>query len=348
MGIVYFILLLSVIVVIHELGHLITAKLFNVYCYEFSLGMGPKLVSKKWKETVYSIRALPIGGFVAMAGEDETDRDIEVPYERTIKGIAKWKQIIIMLAGVFMNFVLAWFIASAVFLSNGAYVESPKPIVGGVIENGPADVAGFLEGDYITKVTLNDGTVIKPDTFYDILPFTQMEKEQITYTITRGDKSLDLKVTPVYDEVQKVYLVGIQIPQGEVVEVNFKNAFIYGGSYLVDITKTLFISLVRLFSGKGLDQLSGPVGIYSVTKETASLGLSSFMMLIALFSLNVGIFNLLPLPILDGGRALITLGEWITNKQLNKTIETVIMSLGWFLMLALMVFATWQDISRLF
>ena len=247
-----------------------------------------------------------------------------------------------------MNFVLAWFIASAVFLSNGAYVESPKPIVGGVIENGPADVAGFLEDDYITKVTLNDGTVIKPDTFYDILPFTQMEKEQITYTITRGDKSLDLKVTPVYDEVQKVYLVGIQIPQGEVVEVNFKNAFIYGGSYLVDITKTLFISLVRLFSGKGLDQLSGPVGIYSVTKETASLGLSSFMMLIALFSLNVGIFNLLPLPILDGGRALITLGEWITNKQLNKTIETVIMSLGWFLMLALMVFATWQDISRLF
>ncbi|MDI9518689.1 MAG: RIP metalloprotease RseP [Erysipelotrichaceae bacterium] len=348
MGIIYFILLMSVIIIMHELGHLITAKIFNVYCYEFSLGMGPKLISKKWNETVYSIRALPIGGFVAMAGEDEDDRGIVVPYERTIKGIDKWKQIIIMLAGVFMNFMLAWIVMSSVFLAEKVYVESPKPIVAGVMENSPAESAGFMEGDYIVKVTLNDGTVIKPDNFYDILPFTQMEKDEITYTILRGEETLEFKVTPKFYEEDNVYLVGILIPPGEIVEINLLNAFKYGASYLSDITKALFISLVRLLSGKGLDQLSGPVGIYTVTKETASLGISNFMMLIAVFSLNVGIFNLLPLPILDGGRALITLFEWITDKQLNKTIETVIMTIGWLLMISLMVFATWQDISRLF
>ena len=347
-NIIYFILLLSVIVVIHELGHLLTAKLFKVYCYEFSLGMGPKLISKKGKETEYSLRLLPLGGFVAMAGEDENDKGIEVPFERTIKGISKGKQIIIMLAGVFMNFVLAWVLMSAVFLHDGIFVESPKPIVASVVENSPAYDAGFKEGDIITKLTLNDNTVIKPKSFYDILPFTQSEKNEMTYTVTRNSESIDIKVTPKFDEQRQSYIVGLGIPKGNAVKVNLLNAGHYGGSYLVEVTKTVFISIVRIFSGKGLQQLSGPVGVYQAAAQTASLGLTSFLILIAIFSLNVGIFNLLPLPILDGGRALITLGEFLTKKELNRTFETVIMTLGWVLMLSLMVFATWQDISRLF
>ncbi|NLC96143.1 MAG: RIP metalloprotease RseP [Erysipelotrichaceae bacterium] len=348
MGLIYFIILLSSIVIVHEFGHLITAKIFNVYCYEFSIGMGPKLISKQFKETIYSIRLLPVGGFVAMAGEDSDDRGIDVPYERTIKGIDKWKQIIIMLAGVFMNFLLAWLIMSFIFLSNKYYVESPLPVVAGVVENSPADTAGFMKDDYIIKVVLNDGTIIKPDSFYDILPFSQSESKEMTYTVLRNEETIELKVTPYFDETENIYLIGIMIPNGEVITINIGNAFIYGASYLIDTTKTLFVSIVRIFSGKGLDQLSGPVGIYNVAQETVSLGFSSFLMLIALFSLNVGIFNLLPLPILDGGRALIVLGEWITNKQLNKKLETAIMAFGWILMISLMIFATWQDITRLF
>lgn len=348
MTFIYFILLLSAIVVVHELGHLLTAKMFNVYCYEFSIGMGPKLISKKTKETEYSIRALPIGGFVAMAGEDNNYKDVKVPYERTIKGIKKWKQIIIMLAGVFMNFVFALLISSMIYLRAGYYVESAKPVVDSVVKNSVAEASGFLKGDLIEKVILSDGTTIKPKSFNDILPFTQSESNEITYIVKRNDERIEIKVTPQYDKERNEYLIGIGIPKPEIKKVTILNSFKYGAKQLVSISRIMFIAIVRLFSGKGLEQLSGPVGIYQTTKETVALGFESFMMLIAIFSLNVGIFNLLPVPVLDGGRALITFFEMIFKRDINKKIETAIMIIGWILMIGLMLLATWQDISRLF
>ncbi len=349
MTIVYFIILLSVIVLVHELGHLLTAKFFKVYCYEFAIGMGPKLFAYKGKETTYSLRVLPIGGFVAMAGEDEDNRGIEVAYERTIKGIKKWQQIIIMLAGVFMNFLLAWVVISGILLYNGSYLEPAKPIVAGVMENSPADLAGLQKGDYIVKVTLSDGTEIVPKDFYDILPFSKTDAGLIIYSVVRSDgQKLDIEVTPLLDAEDNTYYSGILIPNGELVEVNILNVPYYGAKYIGNITKTMFVTLIRLFKGVGLENLSGPVGVYNITAQQVSLGFSNFMMLMAFLSLNIGIFNLLPLPILDGGRALITFGEMITGKTLNKKIETALMLAGWLFIIALMVFSTWQDINRLF
>ena len=133
MAILYFIILLSVIIIVHECGHLIAAKCFHVYCGEFSIGMGPKLWAWKGKETTFTLRALPIGGYVAMAGEEGSEFE-GVPHERTIKGVSHWKQIIIMLAGVIMNFVLAWLIFASIILINGSYNIAPKAVVGGVVE----------------------------------------------------------------------------------------------------------------------------------------------------------------------------------------------------------------------
>lgn len=350
MNTIYFILVLSIIVIVHEIGHLLTAKLFHVYCYEFAIGMGPKLFSYQGKETKYSVRLIPIGGFVSMAGEQDAEQelfpDINVPSNRTIKGIAPWKKIIIMGAGVVMNLILCWVIISGILMHNGAYGLSPKPIVDSIVENSPAETAGFQTGDEIKKVVFDDGTVIKPKSFDDIVMFTQTYGGKMTYTVQRDHQLIELQVQGIKNE-DNMYMVGIGIPARTVVKINPLNAWYYSADYIGDMTSSIIKSLGRLVQGNGLEQLSGPVGIYQITAQQASMGIENLLILIAMFSLNVGIFNLIPIPILDGGRILITIGEWITGKELNKKIEAMMMSVGLVLMVGLFIFATWQDIVRL-
>lgn len=320
--VILFLLLLSLIIVIHELGHLAAAKKFNVYCYEFSFGMGPKLWSRKGKETEYCIRAIPIGGYVSMAGEndgmEEMYPDIHVDESRTITAQKPWKKIIIMLAGVFMNFLLAWVIFSMIILGNGAYRLSPKAEVGSVVADSPAEKAGFQAGDEILKIDAADGSSIEPTSFLDMQLFMPTDGSEMTYTIQRGEETISIQVTPEYSESEQTYLIGITAPDSETVAVNLLNCWSYGAAEMGYITRMMLISIRRLLHGVGLNQLSGPVGIYSATETYAAMGFSSYMFLVAELSLNVGIFNLLPLPVLDGGRVVITLVEWIVGKPLNK------------------------------
>ena len=155
-NIVVFILILGIVVLVHELGHFLTAKSFGVYCSEFSIGMGPKLFSRKVWETEYEIRALPIGGFVSMAGE--ADNDIEefkdVPFERTLKGISCWKKCVVFLAGVFMNFVLSLVILISVYCFINVQTNTSE--IGTVVPDSPAMMAGLEAGDTISKITYND------------------------------------------------------------------------------------------------------------------------------------------------------------------------------------------------
>lgn len=347
MAILYFIILLSVIIIVHECGHLIAAKCFHVYCGEFSIGMGPKLWSYKGKETTFTLRALPIGGYVAMAGEEGSEFE-GVPRERTIKGVSHWKQIIIMLAGVIMNFVLAWLIFASIILINGSYNIAPKAVVGGVVAGSPAEAAGFAEGDVITKVVFADGTVVKPSNFYEILTYSMDNTDPVTYTLKRGGETLEKTVAPVYDEQEQSWLVGIKIPPATQVKTTMLNSGYYGAQYMGQTVKELITALTRLVKGIGFEDLSGPVGIYQVTEQQASLGLQNYILLIALLSLNVGVFNLLPLPILDGGRILLVIVEMIIGKPLNQKLEAGITAVGVALVLLLMVYVTWQDLMRLF
>ena len=151
---IYFILILSVIIIVHELGHLIAAKKFNVYCKEFSIGMGPVVWQKQKGETAWSIRAFPIGGFVAMAGEEgeEEDTDEDIPFERTINGISPLKQIVVMGAGAFMNIVLAWLIFIGITAWQGAVSVPSKAIVQTVAPIILAEKAGFQVGDEVVKI----------------------------------------------------------------------------------------------------------------------------------------------------------------------------------------------------
>ncbi|MBR2845480.1 MAG: RIP metalloprotease RseP [Solobacterium sp.] len=352
MTFIYFIILLSIIICIHEGGHLMAAKKFGVYCFEYSFGMGPLIWQKQGKETKYSIRAIPIGGYVSMAGETETDEaypDVVVPEGRRLNDIAKWKKIIVLLAGVFMNFMLAWLIFSLTLLHTGAYADSPKAMVGSVMENSPAEAAGFEAGDVIVRITKEDGNSVEPETYLDMQVFlADNEGGQLNYSIMRNGELLELTVTPEYMQEYESYLIGITGPKAEVHNVNLLNCWLYGLKEIRYLSRILITTLLALFRGYGLDQLSGPVGIYNATGQAASMGIASFLLLIGELSLNVGIFNLLPLPVLDGGQVVITVAEGIAGRELSTRIKTGIMIACWVLLISMMLFVTWQDIMKLF
>ena len=355
-NIILFVLLLSVIVSLHELGHLIAAKIFGVYCKEYSIGMGPKLFSIKGKETEYSLRALPVGGFVAMAGDNDNTLETKVdttnlPPERTLTGIAKWKRVIIMMAGIMMNMLLAIFIYSMVILNAGTYAVGTAPIVNGVNENSPAMNAGFKAGDIIESVSFENGIKIKPNTYIELISFLNAYdgNGEWTFEVKRAEQSLTIAVTPDYIEESQRYLIGISFANGaiEFADVNIFNCFKYGFEYAFFILRITWSSLLTIFSGKNLNSLSGPVGIYSTVAEVSEQGLDVYLQLMAAILINVGIVNALPLPVFDGGRVLLLIIEMIIGKPLSEKAENFIMNTSVALLLALVLFVTFNDISKL-
>lgn len=351
MTIIYFILLLTIIICIHEAGHLYAAKKFNVYCYEYSFGMGPILWKKETKETQYSIRAIPVGGYVAMAGEVEGDEaypGVEVPDDRRLINIAPWKRIIIMLAGVFMNFVLAWVLFSIIALHTGVHYESPKPVVNSVVESLPAELAGIEPGDMILEVESVTGATCKAKTYRDVQMFLmQYGNDPLNVTVDRNGETLNFDITPTVDEETGMHVIGIVGDSPIEKQVTFLNCWHYGFKNMISFTGLMFNVIGDMFKGQGLDNLGGPIAIYGVTKKTVNYGFFSYIYLMAQLSLNIGIFNLIPLPILDGGQVVLTIGEWIAGKPLNEKVRTGIIYVCWGLMLLLMLKVTWNDISKL-
>lgn len=351
MNIIYFLILLSLIIIIHELGHFAAAKMFGVWCYEFSFGMGPCLWKHKGKETQFSIRALPIGGYVAMAGELDGDAaypEVTVPDERRLTNKKPWQKIIIMLAGVFNNFVLAFLIFSFVLLGSGTFTESPKAVADQIVEGSPAEKAGFQAGDIIKKIVKEDGSSVSPSNYLDMQAFSSDYSGTETYTVERNGEELTIVVTPEYNSDTGTYMIGISAPEAETVDVNLLNCWKYGAYEMKLVTKLMFTALGALFfHGSGLNQMSGPVGIYQAAGTYAAMGVSAFMFLVAELSLNVGIFNLLPLPVLDGGQVIVTIIEWIAGRPLNTKVKTGIMIACWAVLIGFMIFVTWNDIAKL-
>lgn len=345
LSIVYFILILSALIVVHELGHLITAKHFGVYCSEFSIGMGPAIYKHQFKETMFAIRLLPIGGFVAMAGEEGVE-DESIPYERTIKGIKVWKQVVVMAAGAVMNIILAWGIFIGITMYQGSVALPPEPVINGTSEGSPAEIAGFQANDRILEVT-SHGITLVPDNMNEITEHIQYYPEETIFKVQRGEEIISLTMTPSYLKEENRYFIGIEYSRN-IKEIGIVESFQYGTMQLVDSSTSIFRALGKLIQGVGLNNLSGPVGIYKITADTIQYGWTSILALVALLSVNLGIMNLLPLPVLDGGRIFITLIEKISGRKLGEKAEYVITMAGVVLLVGIMVFATWQDIMRLF
>lgn len=350
-----FLFMLTIIVVLHEFGHFIVARYFGVHCHEFSIGMGPVLFQCPGKGvTFFSIRAFPIGGYVMMAGEDDgsNNEDDETSWIHSVPDSEKlnhkpfYQQVCVMLAGIVMNVILAWVIFVGLAFASGVVAEDAKPIVYEVTENSPAQVAGLQPGDEIIKVDTGKESIV-PETQEDFSEFIQFHHNELTVTVKRDNQEVELQLTPAYDDANQYYYIGFT-SQVSYREIAWYESFSVGTNNLIDTTKTIFTAIGQLFKGNGVTELSGPVGIYQTTKKTTQMGWRSYVALIGVISLNIGIFNGLPLPALDGGRVLILCIEKVLRRKINvKIIEYIILA-SFALLIGLMIFATYNDILRMF
>ncbi len=347
LNLIYFVIVLGIIVLVHEFGHFIFAKIFGIYVYEFAIGMGPKLFSWKSKkdETVYSIRAIPIGGFCSLAGEDlDSDDQEKIPENRRLQSKPVWQRFLVMFFGAGNNFILAFLLLLVIAFGWGAV--SSKPIISELVENNPAVQAGLQVGDTILEI---NGHKVK--TSDDVSIYLQVEDKSkpIIFTVERNGKTLDFDVVPKEEEVDgsKIYRVGI-VSQGEV-ERGFMASVRYAFTKMGSLFRQMMITFKGLFTGGlSVNQLSGPVGIYNIVGDQAKAGFQNILYLIALLSINVGFINLIPFPAFDGGRILFLIIEKIKGSPVKPETENKIHTIGFVLLLALMIYITFNDILKLF
>ena len=354
LSLVLFILILGTIVLIHELGHFLFAKMFGVYVYEYSIGMGKKIFSKTLKdsETEYNIRIFPIGGFVRLAGEEGEDGDDEVPLDRKLYKKSFWERFLIFFMGPGFNMILAFvtlFIACLIF---GGSLTTLK--MDNIDEEYPAYQAGIRDGDVILEV---DGEKVSTWTGARLKISTVKEGSVIDFKIKHSDGEVEvISVKPIEEEntsceedeeCPSVYVYGIGS------KVIKKSGFIGSIEYAFIETKDIILSmgstLKYLFTGKlGMNDLSGPVGIYEVVDDQSKEGISNLLYLLAYLSINVGVMNLIPFPAFDGGHILFLLIEKIRGKAVSSNVEATITGIGFILLILLMIFVTFNDVIRLF
>lgn len=345
MTIIYFILILGIVVLIHEFGHFIFAKKADIYVYEFSIGMGPQLFKfhRKNDETEYSIRLLPIGGYVQMAGEDMEEEESDIPKEKQMTNKKWYQRFLTIIAGILFNFLLAIVIFFIVGLVNG--VPTDTTTVAEVTKDSAALEAGLQSGDVIEKI--NGKTILSSD---HLMLLVQVNgKETMDVVVDRDGKEVALEITPKKVEVddQVTYQYGFSL--NNTVVHNFFVAVKYGFTKMFSLLHQMILIIGYLIIGKlSLSSLAGPVGIYTVVEQSAEAGLMSLVYLVGFLSLNVGFINLLPIPAFDGGRILFLIIEKIKGSRVNPKVENTIHAIGFIFLMILMVLITYNDIMRLF
>ena len=345
-NLILFILILGSIVFVHEFGHFIFAKLMGVYVYEFAIGMGPKLWRKKGKETEYTLRAIPIGGFCMMAGEDLEDDDLKkVPKDKRLQSKKPWQRFLIMFFGAGNNFIFAILLLFLIGLIWGG--TSMEPVITSVTKNSAAAISGIESGDRILEI--NGHSISTTDDISLYLAIADPEEASDIKVEKEDDSVKTYSVQPKKKKVdgEVVYQYGIGMVQEK--EYGFFSAIEFTYKKTVSIFKQMAITIGYLFTGGiSISQLSGPVGIFSIVGNQSSAGIVNIIYLIAFLSINVGFINLIPLPAFDGGHILFILIEKIKGSPVNPETENKIHTIGLFLLMLLMIVITFNDILRLF
>ena len=346
-SLIVLIFILGIIILVHEFGHFIWAKKFGVHIFEFSLGMGPIIHTHKGKDNInYNIRAFPIGGFVSMAGE---------VYEEDLEGVKKedymcnkpwWQRLIILVAGVFNNFVLAiLFLFLSALIWGGNSLEA---VVDETVEGTPMHEAGLVSGDKI--IGINGHKVTSWDVAQIVL-YMKNDKDYYTFDIKHEDGTEDTyKIKPLVEKDANGNdrnVFGVKIKQTSL--TGFTGAIKYSFSKFKSIVDTMGLTIVGLITGKiSTSALAGPVGMYQVIDQSIGQGLNYMIYITAFLSINVGFINILPFPAFDGGRVFFLLVEKIKGKPINSKFENMCHMIGFFLLLLLMIYITIQDIIRIF
>jgi regulator of sigma E protease len=344
-----FILILSILIVVHELGHFFAAKRVGVRVEKFSMGFGPQLWKRKKGDTEYSIAAIPLGGFVKLAG-DNLEEYTGKPDEYYSKTPGERFQIIFL--GPLLNYILGFLFFWLIFFTGYPTLTTK---VGGLLDGMGAKEAGLQVGDKIMAI---DG---KPVYYWDdmqALIRSKKTKDTLRLSIARNDLNLDVDVRirekQVDDQMgakRKIGLIGIT-PYDEIVKVRhgfFASCWL-GLRQTWELTRITYLGLWRMITGKlsVRDSVTGPLGIFYITSKAASIGIIAILHLIAILSISLGLFNLLPLPIMDGGHIFLLGLEKLRGKALSAKTENIITKVGIYMVVTLAVFVTYNDIVRLF
>ncbi|OGD92135.1 hypothetical protein A3D81_01970 [Candidatus Curtissbacteria bacterium RIFCSPHIGHO2_02_FULL_40_17] len=367
MAILVFIVILSILVLLHELGHFLMAKRAGIGVEEFGLGLPPRIWGKKIGETIYSVNWLPFGGFVRLVGEDPLDKNVNAKNSFYQKSILQ--RSLVVVAGVVSNFILAVVIFYIVVFALGFKVSVPLLIehkfkfvnetrqvfVVDVSVNSAADKAGIKNGDSIIKV--DGGNISSISELQSIIRSSEGKVLILTLENPVNNKTREVAATPAFSQQLKVPALGVGL--GELVVLNYQtlsqkvfSGFIHSYN-TIDYSIKVFGQLIG-FAVRERDitpvseGVSGPVGIAQITSQAVSLGAVSTLQLMGLLSLNLAILNILPIPALDGGRFFFIIVEAITRRRVYPKVEKWAHSVGFALLLALIVLITYNDILKLF
>lgn len=344
--IITFFLVLSFLVLIHEAGHFFAAKMFHVKVLEFGFGLPPKIFGVKRGETTYSINALPIGGFVRLYGEDGEEVKSNEDRKRAFYAISPWKKLVIILAGVFMNFTLAVIVISYIF-SQGVYVPGNKVFVEDVVKGSPAYVAGIKTGDQVSKIGVNE---IKSTE--DLIAVSKKYSGQkVNLFVIRGKNTYIYAVIPRKNPPKGEGALGISISNLEFKKYSGFEAPVKGIAETVNLSiltiKGLGDIVIRLARfGEVPKEVAGPVGIARLVGQAVNNGFFAVFQLLGILSLNLAVINVLPFPALDGGRMIFVLIELVTRKRVNPKFEGIVNTVGLAILIGLIVLITRNDILR--
>ena len=363
--IVIAIIMFLMLITVHEWGHFIFAKLVGVRVNEFAVGMGPAVLKKQAGETLYALRAVPIGGYCAMEGEDEDSTD-----PRAFGNQAAWKRTLILVAGAGMNFVFA-FVLAAVLLGIGEGNTLPVPVIDSLYPNSvlAENITPLQHGDRILEINSNRVFTKGDLSFYfgqsyagadskaDILILRPAENGNGMQELFIPQMYFDYQMYTGEDGSQTGPLLGITL---QMEEKNLFSVFYHGFFTVINDVRLVWLSLGELVSGAvTIQDMSGPIGIVDImatttseaAEESMTLGVQNILRFTILISANLAVMNMLPLPALDGGRIFFTIvgGVYtkLTRKKMNSRIEAYIHGIGFFLLLCLMVFVAFHDVIRL-
>ena len=327
----------GVLVTVHEFGHFITAKMTGMRVDEFAIGFGPKIYQQKDGETLYSLRAIPLGGYNKIAGMDPDD-PVE-PNAFNSKPIPA--RMLVILAGALMNFILPIILFSGIFMVEGRMQLVNEPVLGTVVDEMAAARAGLKAGDRIVTI---DGKNV--ETWTDVvLNLRKAGTEEVTLTAERNGVLQTYKMTPMFDKDAGRPLIGVS-PKFSKESLGFFGSIKEGFIYTKNIGLSMLSGLYRIVSGNAPADVAGPIGVAQMAGQVAEKGLLPLMNFVAFLSINLGVINLLPLPALDGGHFVLLLLEALRGKPLGGKAMTNIQMVGVALILALTVFSTFKDITR--
>lgn len=348
LSIVSAVVVLGILIFVHELGHFIFAKLFKVGVEKFSLGFGPKLLGKKVGETEYLISAFPLGGYVKMVGEGTDGELSEEDKGRSFAEKSPLQRIAIVAAGPTFNLLFAWFVFILLFLLG---VPAATTKIGEVVKEKPAARAGVIAGDVVTSV--NGKSVSRWEEM--AAEIAASKGASLVIEVKRGDQVKTFKILPetrtgknLLGETVTSPMIGV-VASGDTVIDRFGpgEALVKGSLQAWNVTKLTILSLVKIVErAVPLDTIGGPIMIAKMAGQQAEAGGVSFLAFMALLSVNLGVLNLLPIPILDGGHLVFYLWELVFRRPVSQRAREIAQQVGLALLIGLMVLAFYNDIAR--